>query len=98
MALKALQREYRDLLSNPVPFGTVRPVGDHQPLQWVAALNGPQDSPYEGYQFDIEMEISTDYPTRGPTRLKFVTPVYHANIARNGFICLSLVSQWRLTD
>ncbi|XP_054152526.1 ubiquitin-conjugating enzyme E2 D4-like [Oppia nitens] len=95
MALKSLQREYTDLMAHPVPFGTVAPTND--PLVWKAYLVGPEDSPYEGGQFELEMQFTGDYPARGP-KLKFITSIFHANIARNGFICISLVSDWRPTD
>ena len=55
-------------------------------------MSGPQDSPYEGGSFRLEMNFPSNYP-HAPPNVTFVTPVYHPNIDSGGRICLDLLKQ-----
>ena len=48
---------------------------DHH-LIWLAELQGPEGSPYEGARFRIRIVLG-DYPTRPPASIIFVTPIFH---------------------
>ena len=64
--------------------------------EWRALLRGPDDSPYEDFFFTVLVDFATTsgeikYPFE-PPKLRFLTPVYHPNIALNGRICLNLLN------
>ncbi|KAI8867485.1 hypothetical protein GQ42DRAFT_126667, partial [Ramicandelaber brevisporus] len=46
---------------------------------------GPDDTPYAGGHFDLDITIPETYPNE-PPHVKFVTPIYHMNIDENGII------------
>ena len=55
---------------------------------------GPEDSPYTGGVFFLNIHFPTDYPFK-PPKLTFVTRIYHPNINSNGGICLDILKdQW----
>eukprot|EP01041_Mallomonas_annulata_P010231 gene10231-21334_t len=58
-------------------------------------LKGPDDSPYSGGIFKIDIIIPSDYPF-APPKMKFITKVWHPNISsQTGAICLDILKdQW----
>ena len=57
-------------------------------------LIGPSETPYQGGRFRLELIISEKYPFL-PPQLKFLTRIYHPNIAADGTICLDILkNQW----
>ncbi|KAK8794926.1 hypothetical protein WA588_003779 [Blastocystis sp. NMH] len=74
---------------NPPPGVCVYPVNDSV-NEYKAVLTGPEDSPYEGGLFELDLSVSNRYPFEPPS-LRFVTPIYHPNIDTTGRICLDLL-------
>ena len=63
-------------------------------LKWHAVIFGPQDTLWEDGIFELEMNFKDDYPD-SPPDVKFITPVYHPNVYRNGNICLDILqNRW----
>jgi ubiquitin-protein ligase len=63
--------------------------------QWNAIIEGPKETPFEGGSFALAIEFPADYPIRPPT-VKFVTPVFHPNVTKEGGICLNLLKEdWK---
>jgi len=62
-------------------------------IQWIAYLNGPEDTPYVDGLFQIEIIFDNDYPI-SPPRVQFKTAIYHPCIDEQGRICLGLLNQW----
>ncbi|GMS88388.1 hypothetical protein PENTCL1PPCAC_10563, partial [Pristionchus entomophagus] len=56
---------------------------------------GPPDSPYEGGQFDLDIDIPESYPFC-PPKIKFITRLWHPNVSsQTGLICLDILKdQW----
>jgi len=55
---------------------------------------GPDDSPYSGGVFFLNIHFPPDYPFK-PPKVSFTTKIYHPNINANGSICLDILKdQW----
>uniref|UniRef100_A0A060T924 Ubiquitin-conjugating enzyme E2 1 n=1 Tax=Blastobotrys adeninivorans TaxID=409370 RepID=A0A060T924_BLAAD len=54
-------------------------------------FQGPPDTPYEGGEFIVDIQIPQEYPFK-PPRMKFDTRIYHPNISsQTGAICLDIL-------
>ena len=51
---------------------------------------GPQQSPYEGGAFKLELFLPQEYPMAAP-KVRFLTKIYHPNIDKLGRICLDIL-------
>ncbi len=59
-----------------------------------AILYGPPNTPYENGKFDVVLKFDSDYPVKPPS-VKFLTPMYHPNIYRDGKICIDILqNEW----
>ena len=93
MALKRIQKELLDLQKDPPANCSAGPVENDQ-FHWQATIVGPDDSPYSGGVFFLNIHFPTDYPFR-PPKVNFTTKIYHPNINANGSICLDILKdQW----
>merc|ERR1712146_574782 len=93
MALRRINKELKDLERDPPTNISGGPVGDDL-FHWTATIMGPEDSPYSGGVFNLNIHFPTDYPFK-PPKINFTTKVYHPNINSNGSICLDILSgQW----
>ncbi|XP_005882963.1 PREDICTED: ubiquitin-conjugating enzyme E2 D4 [Myotis brandtii] len=87
------QQELSDLQRDPPAQWSARPVGDDW-FCWQATITGPNDSPYQGGIFFLNIHFPTDYPFK-PPKVAFTTKIYHPNIHSNGSICLDVLqSHW----
>ena len=88
MLASRLQHELKMLASDP-PFGVACwPKDDAQGLRYLEAdIVGPEDTPYEGGVFRVNVFIPDRYPFE-PPKLRFATPVLHVNIDSGGRVCL----------
>lgn len=90
---RRLAQEVSIMKNNPPENCSAGPKGDDL-TQWEATIIGPNDSPYSGGLFKLEINFPTQYPYQAP-KIKFITPVYHPNIDNHGGICLDILSsQW----
>ena len=53
-------------------------------------IRGPQDSPYEGGVFELELFLPEEYPMAAP-KVRFLTKIYNPNIDNLGRICLDIL-------
>lgn len=94
MALRRIQKEHRDLLKDPPANTSAGPVTESDMFNWKATIIGPEDSPYAGGLFFLNIHFPSDYPFK-PPRLQFTTKIFHPNINANGGICLDILKdQW----
>ncbi|EDR26854.1 ubiquitin-conjugating enzyme E2 D4, putative [Entamoeba dispar SAW760] len=93
MAMRRIQKELREIQQDPPCNCSAGPVGDDI-FHWTATITGPDDSPYQGGLFFLDVHFPVDYPFKAP-RVTFMTKVYHPNINKNGVICLDILKdQW----
>ena len=64
------------------------------PLQLVKPA-GPEESPYQGGKFVVDIQLTNAYPFE-PPKMRFITKVWHPNVSSaNGAICLDILKeQW----
>merc|ERR1712000_303042 len=94
MALRRIQKELIDLNREPPSNCSAGPVNEKDQFHWQATIMGPEDSPYAGGIFFLDIHFPNDYPFK-PPKMKFTTKIYHPNISSNGSICLDILStQW----
>lgn len=86
-------QELVDLGKDPPSNCSAGPVGDDM-FHWQATIMGPEDSPYAGGVFFLDIHFPADYPFK-PPKVHFTTRIYHCNINSNGGICLDILKdQW----
>ena len=94
MALKRIQKELADLQRDPPANCSAGPTDESDLYNWTASIMGPEDSPFQGGVFFLNVQFPTDYPFK-PPKLSFTTRIYHPNINSNGSICLDILKdQW----
>lgn len=83
-------KEIQNFYKNPPPGISITPKEDN--LRDIhILLAGPQDSPFEGGVFKLEMFLPDGYPM-DPPKVRFITKIYHPNIDRIGRICLDVLN------
>ena len=93
LLINRVTQELKDLQENPVPNCSTGPVEDKL-THWNATIFGPDETPYEGGIFKLNIEFTSEYPFK-PPKIYFVTPIYHCNVNKNGGICLDILKdQW----
>ena len=94
MALKRIQKELIDLGKDPPTNCSAGPTNESDQFKWQATIMGPDDSPYVGGLFFLNISFPPDYPFK-PPKVQFTTRIYHPNINSNGSICLDILKdQW----
>lgn len=82
-------KETQRLMQEPVPG--ISAVPDEQNARYFHVIVfGPEDSPFEGGLFKLELFLPEDYPMSAP-KVRFITKIYHPNIDRLGRICLDIL-------
>lgn len=56
---------------------------------WSIFILGPEATPFEGGQFEIEFKFD-NFPFKGPV-VSIKTPIYHPNVDKQGQICADML-------
>eukprot|EP01083_Nonionella_stella_P086910 241630_1 len=93
MALRRINKELR--LIKDEPCADIQAAPDDDDLfHWKATMTGPQDTPYEGGTFILDIQLPPEYPLKMP-KIRFETKIHHCNINAEGHISLDiLVHNW----
>ncbi len=67
------------------------PDGDRL-LGWVATVEGPEGSAYQGLRYKLRLEFPAGYPYAAPA-VRFTTPCFHPNVDKHGNICLDILKE-----
>lgn len=76
--IKRLKKEILMLDKSPDEFISLYPNSENI-RDWQAVIRAPPDSVYEGFTFDIHIEVGADYPLT-PPKMKFLTKIFHPNV------------------
>uniref|UniRef100_A0AAV1TEF2 E2 ubiquitin-conjugating enzyme n=1 Tax=Peronospora matthiolae TaxID=2874970 RepID=A0AAV1TEF2_9STRA len=70
---------------------TAVPVHATSLFELRGSIQGPEGTPYEGGQFELEICIPPKYPFE-PPQMRFLTKIWHPNISsQTGAICLDIL-------
>lgn len=77
-------------VSKAVEGVSIALVGDSL-TNWNATIIGPQDTPYEGGKFVVNIDFSDNYPFKAP-KVLFKTKIFHPNVKQDtGEICAQAI-------
>jgi len=84
-----IAKETQRLITDSPPGISATPHEDN--LRYFDVIvSGPQQSPYEGGVFKLELFLSDEYPMSAP-KVRFLTKIYHPNVDKLGRICLDIL-------
>jgi ubiquitin-conjugating enzyme E2 D/E len=89
---RRLELEEMAMMHDPPECCAANPVTPDR-MEWMAAIIGPEDTPYTGGVFYITIKITADYPLK-PPMVRFNTKIYHANISSTtGRVCHEVLQE-----
>ncbi|GFR27607.1 ubiquitin-conjugating enzyme E2 N [Trichonephila clavata] len=82
-------KETQRLMAEPVPGISAIP-DECNARYFHVVVAGPEESPFEGGVFKLELFLPEEYPMSAP-KVRFMTKIYHPNIDKLGRICLDIL-------
>ncbi|KAF7296999.1 Ubiquitin-conjugating enzyme E2-24 kDa [Mycena indigotica] len=88
--LRRVNKEIADCKNDKTSNITIDLIDD-SPFHLRGSFPGPEDTPYQGGLFQVDIVIPDSYPFQ-PVKMKFITKVYHPNVSSaSGAICLDIL-------
>ena len=90
---KELDAQFSKLKNSKlVPIHSCRYVSSKK-NNWEVVFLGTEGTPYESGLFKVQLLFKDVFPKYGP-EAKFVTKMFHPNIASDGHVCMDLLNYW----
>jgi len=88
---KRIQKELQNILLRPPVGVSACPKSPDNLMEWIATIDGPENTPYHGGKFYLNIKFGEKYPFIAP-KVTFKTKIYHCNVnSANGEICLDVL-------
>jgi len=88
---KRIQKELQNILLSPPVGVSACPKSPDNLMEWIATIDGPENTPYHGGKFYLNIKFGEKYPFIAP-KVTFKTKIYHCNVnSANGEICLDVL-------
>jgi ubiquitin-protein ligase len=92
IVIKTIKKQLDILLKDHSEYILSIIPNDDNIFEWNLVIVGPNDSPYEGSLFNLNIKFPNDYPYK-PPKINFKTKIYHPNIAiTDGQICVDMLT------
>jgi ubiquitin-conjugating enzyme E2 C len=90
--LKRIMNEAKAINSNKKIYDKMFSIkmNSDDVFDWKAKIYGPENSLYEGYEFEVSIKLSVNYPNTPPT-VRFISPIKHLNINESGNVCMDIL-------
>jgi ubiquitin-conjugating enzyme E2 C len=90
-ASQRLQKELMELMMSGADGISAFPDNDNL-FEWVATVQGVENTVYEGLDYELSMRFGGNYPYEPPV-VTFKTPCFHPNVDSRGTICLDILKE-----
>lgn len=85
-----ISNDYKQILDSNMNEAFSIGLIDDNMYTWKVVIIGPKDTPYESGIYEAEMIFPLNYPQAPPT-FRFITPMWHPNIDKDGNVCISIL-------
>ena len=90
--LRFIKRDFECLENYSLENFAAGPLDEKDWFHWQAIIMGPEDCPYSGGIFVLNIQYPDGYPF-SPPEVNFLTRIYHPNIDENGKICVDILRE-----
>lgn len=87
------RRQDRDVMKLMMGDHKVKLMDESSTSEFWVKFAGPKDTPYEGGNWRVAVELPKEYPYKSPS-IGFLNRLYHPNIDdKSGSVCLDVINQ-----